>query len=148
MDYVARDLGPTFVQEYRMFELEQATPNRLYCSSSRCATFIPPGSLRGDNAVCGNCRTRTCRHCKSKAHPSKLCTKDRKTEKVKRLGSKEGWELCRGCKHMILRNEWCLHMTCKCGTSFWYHCRKRSVGEVVKGSDLLTSARSDLWKTG
>ena len=125
VNLVRRELGARFVQRYTDFELETSTSNPLYCSHSGCSAFIPPADIHGDNGTCKQCKKLTCRHCRSRAHPGKLCTQDKETEKVKELGAKKGWQHCPGCRSLVERNEGCLHMTCKCGTEFCYNCGDR-----------------------
>ena len=128
VDLVRLELGAHFVQRYKDFELENSTSNALYCSKSGCSAFIPPANIHGDNGNCKICRRLTCCHCRSKAHPGKLCTQDKETETVKELAAKQGWQRCpsSNCQHLIERVQGCLHMTCKCGTEFCYNCGNRS----------------------
>ncbi|KAL2045042.1 hypothetical protein N7G274_002817 [Stereocaulon virgatum] len=127
VDLVMRELGAVFVRDYKAFELERSTANPLYCSNKGCADFLPPADIHGDNGTCRKCRRQTCRHCRSRAHPGKLCSKDMETEKVKVLANKQGWKACPGCSHMIMRNEGCLHMTCsQCRTEFCYNCGSKN----------------------
>ena len=111
VNLVAHQSGHAFLEKYRMFELEIATPNPLYCSSRKCNTFVPPSNIHGDIGVCG-CGGRTCRHCCRQEHPGKLCAQDQDTQKVEALGKSKGWKHCPRCKHMIERTAGCLHMTC------------------------------------
>lgn len=123
---VAHQLGPVFTQAYRMFELELMTPNPLYCSSRKCAAFVPPSNIHGDVGVC-RCGGRTCRHCRSQEHPDKLCAQDKETQKVEELGKRNGWKHCPKCQHMIERTAGCLHMTCsQCRIEFCWKCLKTS----------------------
>ena len=123
---VRRELGARFVQRYTDFELENSTSNALYCSNTGCSAFIRPADIHGDNGTCNNCRRLTCHFCRSKAHPGKLCTQDKETEKVKELATKEGWQQCPNCNHVVIRKGGCLQMTCKCGTGFCYNCGNRN----------------------
>ena len=132
VDLVRRELGARFVQRYKDFELERSTSNALYCSNSGCSEFIRPADIHGDNGTCKKCRKLTCRHCRSKAHPGKLCTQDKETEKVKALATKQGWQHCPNCQHLIDKKEGCLHMTCKCGTEFCYNCGERKCRGTCK----------------
>lgn len=122
VNLVAHQLGPIFSQAYRMFELELMTPNPLYCSSRKCAAFVPPSNIHGDVGVC-RCGGRTCRHCRSQEHRDKLCAQDKETQKVEELGKRKGWKHCPKCQHMIERTAGCLHMTCsQCRTEFCWKC--------------------------
>ena len=126
VDVVRRELGARFVQRYKDFELEYSTSNALYCYNSGCSAFIRPIDIHGDNGKCRNCGKLTCQHCRSKAHPGKLCSQDKETERVKELATKKGWQCCPNCKHIIEKTQGCLMMTCKCGTGFCYNCGQRS----------------------
>ena len=127
IDSVARELGPNFVDRYKLLELEWSTPNPLYCSNRKCGHFLPPADTHGDNGMCRSCHKQTCRHCRTQAHPGKLCGKDQETAKVQTMGKKAGWKACPGCGHLISRDTGCLHMTCtQCGTNFCYRCGKKS----------------------
>ena len=119
---VARHLGPSFLEDYKMFELEITTPNPLYCSSRNCSAFVAPSNIHGDIGMC-KCGGRTCRHCRKTQHPGRLCAQDQDTQKVEALGKKQGWKHCPKCKHMIERTAGCLHMTCsQCRTEFCWKC--------------------------
>lgn len=126
VNLVAHQLGPVFSQAYRMFELELMTPNPLYCSSRKCAAFVPPSNIHGDVGLC-RCGGRTCRHCRSQEHRDKLCAQDKETQKVEELGKRKGWKHCPKCQHMIERTAGCLHMTCsQCRTEFCWKCLETS----------------------
>ena len=125
---VTGELGARFIHEYKEFELEFSTPDALYCRDKTCSAFIPPADIHGDNGTCKRCRRLTCRHCRLKAHPGQLWNKDKETERVKTMATKQGWQSCPKCHHMIERNQGCLHMTCKCGTDFCYNCGQTKCG--------------------
>ena len=127
IDFVARDLGPAFVDAYKLLQLEWSTPHPLYCSNKNCNLFVPPGEIHGDNGMCSKCGTQTCRHCRANAHPGVLCKKDQETARVQKMGEKAGWKPCPGYGHLISRQNGCLHMTCsQCSTNFCYRCGKKS----------------------
>lgn len=132
IDIVRRDLGARFVQRYKDFELEYSTSNALYCNNSGCSAFIRPVDIHGDNGKCRTCGKLTCQHCRSKAHPGKLCSQDKETERVKELATKQGWQRCPVCSHLIIKTQGCLHMTCRCGTEFCYNCGQRSCQGTCK----------------
>ena len=126
LSLVSRQLGPAFVTQYQLFELEIKTPNPLYCSKRKCGAFIAPQDIHGDIGVC-KCKVRTCRHCRQREHPDTHCAEDEETRKVEDMGRKQGWKHCPKCNHLIEKTEGCLHMTCRqCRTDFCFNCLRRN----------------------
>ncbi|KAF2680440.1 hypothetical protein K458DRAFT_282534, partial [Lentithecium fluviatile CBS 122367] len=122
---VADLLPDDFQSRYELLELEQTTPNPTYCANTECGAFIPPANYHGpDSARCLQCRTDTCRHCRTASHVGRGCTADQATEQVRALAAIVGWKPCPRCGNMVERRDGCLHMTClpPCRAEFCYRC--------------------------
>ena len=91
--------------------IEFTTPNRIYCSDSKCAAFIPPRKITGDVAVCRKCSHKTCVTCKESAHTGE-CPKNPQIVLLLETAKKEGWKECYNCNRMISITTGCNHMTC------------------------------------
>lgn len=92
--------------------IEHSTPNRTYCYSPACATFIEPGYISGASGICPKpqCNRRTCVLCKKPAHDGD-CPWDDNVEAILELAQLEGWQRCSACRNMVELRTGCNHMT-------------------------------------
>ena len=125
---VAKRLSPQVTNAYAALVEELSTPNPTYCHIRKCSTFLPPSTYVGDTARCPHCSIETCRLCKQRSHPGVICKQDTAGQALLNLGSKKKWTQCPHCKTMVERRSGCLHMTCRCGTSFCYNCGRTGCG--------------------
>lgn len=91
-------------------KIEYETPNRTYCSRSKCSTFVPPSHIKGDIAACVRCRTKTCTICKQAAHVDKDCPNDPAIEATVRLAAEQSWRRCPTCQRMVELKSGCYHI--------------------------------------
>ena len=105
-------LGRDLISRTERKAIEYGTPNRTYCYSPACATFIEPGYISGASGTCSklHCGRRTCVLCKKPAHDGD-CPTDDHTEAVLELAQLEGWQRCSSCRNMVELRTGCNHMT-------------------------------------
>ncbi|KAH8810776.1 hypothetical protein F5884DRAFT_259961 [Xylogone sp. PMI_703] len=114
-------LKPNFIQDYQKKKIEFETPNRTYCHSSTCSTFINSIYIQDEVATCPDCRLSTCTNCKAEAHGGD-CPNDTSLQEVLLIARENGWQRCYSCKRVIELEHGCNHMTCRCGAQFCYIC--------------------------
>lgn len=86
------------VREFLDKTVEWDTRNRTYCSNGDCGVFIRPENIRGKDARCTRCRTKTCAGCKKAAHDRNTsCANDEERQEALRLMDRKGWWICGGC---------------------------------------------------
>ena len=108
---VARDfLSPELVQRYEAKAFEFSTPNRTYCSTPTCSTFIPPNQIRIDVGTCPRCRHQTCTICKAASHTGD-CPEDPSHQSLLATAQREGWQQCYSCHRLVEIHYGCNHMT-------------------------------------
>lgn len=106
--FLGRDLAARVERK----AIEYGTPNRTYCYSPACATFIEPGYINRDVGTCpkAQCGRRTCVLCKKPAHHGD-CPTDDNVEEVLELSQLEGWQRCSSCRQMVELRTGCNHIT-------------------------------------
>lgn len=124
MDQVECFFDDEFVERFRMKEEEFkiAGKDRVYCSWSGCASFIPPQRVDPDGtATCEKCKRITCSKCKKMAHSlSETCPGAPDAEEIiglEALVQRQGWKKCPTCETLIEKEEGCSHMTYVWSTS-------------------------------
>ncbi|KAL7799933.1 hypothetical protein V8C37DRAFT_407427 [Trichoderma ceciliae] len=117
-------LPAELVVEYQAKELEHNTSDKTYCCLSTCSAFIPPSSIQGDIATCGECQSKTCIVCKGLSHQDD-CPEDVTTKELIRIAAKNNWQRCYPCRRMVELNTGCNHITCRCKAQFCYVCGKQ-----------------------
>jgi len=120
-----RFLTREFTERYSGMLLELDTANPTYCSKRMCSAFIPPASIKGNQATCPKCAFVTCRLCK-KADHADICNEDETGRQLISLAESKKWQACPHCKIIVDKIDGCLHMSCRCGTEFCYNCGKSS----------------------
>jgi hypothetical protein len=115
IDSVRALLSPTSVGQFMAKKIEFDTPNRTYCHRPTCSTFIPPQFIRGDIALCVQCREGTCTICKAASHVGADCPNDPSTQAILELAEQEGWQRCSTCRRFVELNTGCNHIS-KCRT--------------------------------
>ncbi|KAL5339366.1 hypothetical protein BJX70DRAFT_408084 [Aspergillus crustosus] len=111
----------------RLFEkkkIEFETPNRTYCYSLQCSTFIPQPQIKDNVATCAECGCTTCASCKARAHTGD-CPNDTAMQQLLAIAQDNGWQRCSSCWRVVELNVGCNHMTCHCGHQFCYNCGER-----------------------
>jgi hypothetical protein len=89
---------------------EQGTPNRTYCSSTKCSKWIRPANIQAKVATCQDCGQKTCHECKAKQHDG-LCPVDKDVQELMKVARRKHWQLCPGCKEMVELERGCYHIT-------------------------------------
>lgn len=120
LDHNGRDAFRLKAQEYSISE-----PHRVYCPEITCAKWIPPNKLKkGKNPSqksCPYCRTEICTLCRSLAHANlNDCPQDYGLEATLEEAEYHGWRRCYSCHSMVELTAGCRHITCNCGSEFWY----------------------------
>ncbi|KAF7915258.1 hypothetical protein EAE99_010250 [Botrytis elliptica] len=93
---VSSSLKPIVVQTFEKKKIEFETRYKVYCSSKRCSTFIPPSNIVKDIGTCPKCNVKTHTLCKSKVHAGK-CRKDESIEEILDLARENYWQRCYRC---------------------------------------------------
>ncbi|RKF53905.1 putative ibr finger domain-containing protein [Erysiphe neolycopersici] len=117
-------LSPELIHSFEAKKIEFETKDRTYCSNQTCSAFIQPINIEGDNAICPECETVTCKICKAASHDGD-CPADTALQSTIQLAKANGWKRCFNCRCMIELDTGCNHMTCPCGTQFCYVCSER-----------------------
>lgn len=119
-------IDPESKRKYKKTLQERSLPaqERIYCSNSSCASWIPPRHIDKamSCATCQLCRTKSCIFCRGGYHAAKECPHDLSLRATLQLANDEGWRRCYSCKAVVEHNEGCIHMTCKCKAQFCYIC--------------------------
>jgi hypothetical protein len=97
-------------QRFEERTIECSTPNRTYCSSSRCSRFIRADEIEGDTATCTSCGTTTCTVCKAAGHVGE-CPHDTALHAVVDLANTENWQRCYSCRSIVQLEVGCNHIT-------------------------------------
>lgn len=96
---------------FRKKEIEYTTHNRTYCSNPKCGEFVEPNRVvNGDCAVCFQCGSGTCVHCKQAFHVGD-CPEDEAMQTTLALAREMGWQRCFNCKRMVGLYTGCNHIT-------------------------------------
>jgi hypothetical protein len=101
-DTVKEFLTPEIEATFASKKIEYASSNRTYCSDYKCATFIPPSHISGNQATCPNCSNVTCSKCKYVWHSSLVdCHADVGLEQILQLADRLGWQRCAKCQAIV-----------------------------------------------
>ncbi|KAI6039987.1 hypothetical protein EDC04DRAFT_1594277 [Pisolithus marmoratus] len=110
----------------KIIEVAIPPPQRIYCPKARCSAFL--GEVKENekktDRTCTKCNTLVCLKCKNQAHPGDDCKQNLLALETRALAAEKGWQTCPGCKMIVERVTGCLHMFCRCRTSFCYRCGK------------------------
>ncbi|KAB8294307.1 hypothetical protein EYC80_009728 [Monilinia laxa] len=109
------------VRAFEEKKIEFETPNRIYCCSKPCSSFINPSKIVNEVATCDDCGTQTHTLCKLEAHIGD-CSNDTALQEVLDLARGKGWQRCYSCWTMVELEVGCNHMKCRCGAMFCYTC--------------------------
>ena len=88
------------MQTFDKKKIEFETRDKVYCSSRRRSTFIPPSNIVKDIGTCPKCNVKTHTLCKSKAHAGK-CSQDASIEEVMDLARDNYWQRCYRCWALV-----------------------------------------------
>ena len=102
-------LKADLVQQYEKKKIEFETPNRTYCYSPDCSTFIDTSHIEGEVATCPNCRLTTCTSCKGRAHTGD-CPNDIAMQQLLATARENGWQRCYSCWRVVELDHGCNHM--------------------------------------
>jgi IBR domain, a half RING-finger domain len=92
----------------KMIEFE--SPDRTYCSSPNCSTFIRPTDITNDTGTCVDCGSLTCIMCKEAGHDGD-CPKDTGLQLLLATAREAGWQRCSRCRRVVELDMGCNHMT-------------------------------------
>ena len=98
------------IQRYEKKKIEFETPNRTYCYTPECSTFINTSHIEDEVATCPNCSRTTCTSCKGRAHLGD-CPSDSATQDLLALAQESGWQRCYSCWRLVELVHGCNHMT-------------------------------------
>lgn len=101
---------PGIVERFYARKVEMETPNRTYCSSSLCSSFVHPENIKADLATCQKCGATTCAICKAESHAGD-CPNDPVIQDLRKFSSKQGWKTCFNCNRIIELTVGCNHIT-------------------------------------
>lgn len=142
IERISASLTPDIVERFNVRKLEMETPNRIYCSSRECSSFIHPHNVVADLATCQKCGIVTCAICKAESHAGD-CPSDPAIQNLRQLSSEKGWQSCYNCHRVIELTMGCNHITydpqsladnitiltwkksCYCRAEFCYHCGQK-----------------------
>ena len=110
---------------------EAGLEDLVHCRACNYAVIMPPGS-QVNVIVCGNkdCGKETCRLCGEESHIPLRCEEVEKDSEVKARTNVEQamteamLRECPKCKKKYFKDEGCNKMTCECGQTMCYLCRK------------------------
>ena len=124
LDAIAPFLSSDLLSIMRAKAVEFSTPsgNRVYCTNSRCSTFLGRSSDTRTHMACRRCDTIVCSGCKNTAHPDEPCAENAAVLEVRALALAEHWQTCPSCHAIVELSQGCFHITCRCRTSFCYLC--------------------------
>ena len=105
---VQRYLPRTLVRQFQAKQLELSTKNKTYCHKPNCSTFIAPQSIHNDQAICQQCRSRTCTKCRAEWHFGPCSGGDDPDFMV--FAESKHWKRCPQCRRMVEREDGCSHM--------------------------------------
>ncbi|CCD33872.1 hypothetical protein BofuT4_P062700.1 [Botrytis cinerea T4] len=117
-------LKPIVVQTFDKKKIEFETRDKVYCSSRRRSTFIPPSNIVKDIGTCPKCNVKTHTMCKSKAHAGK-CSQDASIEEVMDLARDNYWQRCYRCWALVDSVDGCDQIACLYGAYFCHRCGKK-----------------------
>ena len=103
-------LSASEFKDFEEAELEYSMENKTYCSNTSCGKFVSPQQIKGTEATCKRCSTKTCTTCGNASH-SYDCPEDPNIEATMALASMLNWQRCRACGAMVEREHGCNHMT-------------------------------------
>ncbi|QKX55282.1 uncharacterized protein TRUGW13939_02374 [Talaromyces rugulosus] len=103
-------LTPDIIKRFNNRKIEIETPNRIYCSSNLCSSFIHPDNITADVATCQKCGIVTCAICKTESHAGD-CPNDPAIQSLRHLSSEKGWQSCYNCNRIIELTTGCNHIT-------------------------------------
>lgn len=103
-------LKSDLVERYKKKKVEFETPNRTYCYSPNCGSFIDMSHINGGIATCPNCGHTTCTNCKRRAHTGD-CPDDTALQQLLATAQDNGWQRCFSCWRMVELAHGCNHMT-------------------------------------
>lgn len=82
--------------QYEKKKIEYETPDKTYCSSTRCSAFIDPSHIQGKIATCPECTSTTCAACKERAHNCR-CPADTGIHQLPYSTSEARRQRCHAC---------------------------------------------------
>ncbi|BGP38409.1 hypothetical protein JCM10450v2_002354 [Rhodotorula kratochvilovae] len=123
LDLARPYLTPAELAAYERKSREFGTPNRLYCSTSTCSTFLGGASTSRAAVRCEACGASTCAACKAPWHgPFGLCGASGDDEAAATLERDHAYKRCPSCKRVVELDTGCYHIYCHCSNEFCYLC--------------------------
>jgi hypothetical protein len=102
LELVLDFLSHEAVRDYLEKKLEWDTKNRTYCYNKKCLAFINPDTIKGKEAMCAKCRSKTCAKCKKIAHDKNVrCSEDEEIRRILQVIKRNNWRQCPRCKQAI-----------------------------------------------
>ncbi|GBG83489.1 hypothetical protein CBR_g37201 [Chara braunii] len=128
---VRRALSPKVLAKYEQRQAEDSVSKALLEDLVWCPFCSFPVELEPDQRVldCPECKKSSCRLCKEPSHVPLTCEEvEKKSEtnvrlRVEELMTKAVLRTCSNCKMVLIKNEGCNKVTCRCGHSMCYVCR-------------------------
>jgi hypothetical protein len=103
-------IGPNLFAAFATKAVEFETTDRTYCANSSCHSFLPPGRISTNIALCLKCGKTTCAICKSAAHLGS-CPSDPHAKLLLKLAKKKQWQSCGKCHTLVEKKSGCNHIT-------------------------------------
>lgn len=101
-------LTSDLIKEYQQ-KIEFDTPNRTYCSSPQCSTFLRGEDIIEDRGTCPHCSTSTCTICKLPRRDGD-CPAGIDLQLVLVTARGSAWQRCYFYRQLVELNYGCNHM--------------------------------------
>ncbi|KAF8891038.1 hypothetical protein BD779DRAFT_223882 [Infundibulicybe gibba] len=102
-------------------EFGTPTPDRIYCPSESCSTFLGSSKALAGNITCTSCGIPVCTACRQKSHTGN-CAERAALGQLFSLAKEKRWQSCPGCHAIVELERGCHHITCRCRAEFCYVC--------------------------
>jgi hypothetical protein len=90
------------VRDSLKMKFEWDAKDRTYCFDKKCLAFINPDTIKGKEAKCLKCNSKTCAKCKKIAHGKDApCSEDEELKQIVQVIKRNHWRQYPRCKQGI-----------------------------------------------